>query len=72
MTNDELKQDCKNRAIFLLSQTDWVTFSDVATGNPKLINQSDFLIYRNIIRNLSINPVIDPDFPTIPTEQWSN
>ena len=62
---------CKSQAVTLLSNTDWTTLSDVTIGSPKLENQSDFIQYRELIRELAINPVVDPIWPTIPTEQWS-
>lgn len=72
-TDDELKADCKSRASTLLYETDWTTISDVANpeNNPYLKNQSDFIAYRNILRQYAVNPVINPTWPTKPTEQWS-
>ena len=33
MTNDELKQDCKDKAKFLLSASDWAVLPDVQITN---------------------------------------
>jgi hypothetical protein len=65
---------CKQKASALLYQTDWTTIPDIANteNNPYLLNQADFLAYRNIVRNLAVNPVADPVFPTQPTAQWSS
>ena len=68
------KQDCKKQAQELLYTTDWTTIPDVALpeNNPYLINQPDFIAYRNIIRGYAVNPVANPVWPTPPTEQWSS
>jgi hypothetical protein len=69
------KQNCKKQAQELLYETDWTTIADVANpqlSNPYLVNQSEFVSYRNIVRNYAINPVVDPVWPTMPTEQWSS
>lgn len=68
------KKTCKQTASVLLYETDWTTIPDVALpeNNPYLMNQADFIAYRNIIRGYAVNPVVDPVWPTIPTEQWSS
>lgn len=63
--------NCKFAAQQLLQSTDWVTLSDITTGTHKLINQAEFLTYRDALRKLVINPVANPTWPTMPTEQWS-
>jgi hypothetical protein len=67
------KSDCKLQASQLLYATDWTTIPDVANpeNNPYLTNQAEFIVWRNQIRALAVNPVVDPVFPTKPTEQWS-
>lgn len=64
---------CKNYASHLLYETDWTTIPDVIdpANNPYLMNQADFIAYRNQVRQLAVNPVIDPVFPDKPTAQWS-
>jgi hypothetical protein len=57
----------------LLQQTDWVEVPSVSnTSNiPHLVNYSDFVSYRNTIRNVIITPsanVVWPVYPKI--EQW--
>ena len=74
-TPEELKQKCKSIATAYLQQTDWTAIPDVADplkSNPYLMNQSEFVAYRSTVRNLAVNPVEDPVWPTLPTEQWSN
>jgi hypothetical protein len=58
---------CKSTATNILSQTDWTQIADCP-----LLNKSEFVTYRAIIRNYAINPVADPVWPVKPTEQWSN
>lgn len=67
------KNDCKKQASELLYATDWTTIPDVANpaNNPYLMNQADFIAYRNLVRQLAVNPVANPVFPDKPTEQWS-
>jgi hypothetical protein len=69
------KNNCKNKAISILQSTDWTSIADVGDptkANPYLINQNEFIIYRNTIRGYAVNPVVDPVWPTAPTEQWSS
>lgn len=74
-TPEELIALCKSTAQSILSQTDWTAIPDVADplkSNPYLMNQNEFVAYRSTVRNYAVNPVIDPVWPTPPTEQWSN
>jgi hypothetical protein len=73
-TDDVLaKKNCKKEASELLYATDWTTIPDVASSenSPYLTNQAEFIAYRNEIRKLAVNPVVNPVFPTVPTAQWS-
>jgi hypothetical protein len=66
---------CKQQASGLLYATDWTTIPDVsdsAVSNPYLLNASEFAAYRSQVRQLAVNPVIDPVFPPVPTAQWSS
>jgi hypothetical protein len=76
LTEDAIaKQNCKVKAKELLYETDWSTIPDVANSavsNPYLINASEFAAYRSQVRSLAVNPVADPVWPVIPTEQWSS
>jgi hypothetical protein len=72
---EELIAQCKATAQQLLSATDWTSIADVGDptkANPYLINQAEFIAYRSTVRGYAVNPVVDPIFPTIPTEQWSS
>ena len=74
-TPEELIAQCKATAQGILSNTDWTSIADVADplkSNPYLVNQAAFISYRSTVRNLAVNPVVDPVFPTAPTEQWSS
>jgi hypothetical protein len=67
-------QSCKDQASGRLYATDWTTIADVADptkSNPYLTNQAEFIAYRSQIRQLAVNPVLNPTFPPVPTAQWS-
>ena len=69
------KQNCKLQATTILNETDWTSIGDVgdpAKSNPYLINQAEFIAYRSTVRGYAVNPVVDPVWPTQPTEQWSS
>ena len=68
------KDACKAQAKTILQATDWTSIADVGDptkSNPYLVNQAAFISYRSTVRNLAVNPVVDPVFPTAPTEEWS-
>ena len=74
-TPEELIQQCKSTATNILNSTDWTAIPDVADplkSNPYLMNQDEFVAYRSTVRNYAVNPVVDPVWPTQPTEQWSS
>lgn len=69
------KLSCKDTAKQLLQTTDWTSIADVADpakSNPYLVNQAEFIAYRSTVRGYAVNPVVNPVFPTQPTEQWSS
>jgi hypothetical protein len=69
------KNTCKAQATTILNDTDWTSIADVGDptkANPYLVNQAAFISYRSTVRNLAVNPIVDPVFPTAPTEQWSS
>ena len=71
----QAKNTCKATAQGILQQTDWTSIADVGDptkSNPYLVNQAAFISYRSTVRNLAVNPVVDPVFPTAPTEEWSS
>ena len=74
-TPEELIAQCKATATGILQTTDWTSIGDVGDptkANPYLVNQAAFISYRSTVRNLAVNPVVDPVFPTAPTEEWSS
>jgi hypothetical protein len=74
-TPEQLIAQCKAQAVSILSSTDWTSIPDVGDptkSNPYLVNQAAFISYRSTVRNLAVNPVVDPVFPTAPTEEWSS
>jgi hypothetical protein len=66
----------KATAVQKLNNSDWTqipSVSDPALSNPYLLNKNEFDIWRNSIRQYALNPVEGLiDWPTKPTEQWSN
>lgn len=74
-TPEQLIEQCKTTAFSILQATDWTAIPDVADplkSNPYLMNQDEFVAYRSTVRNYAVNPVVDPVWPTPPTEQWSS
>ena len=59
------KDNCKAQAKQLLAATDWAALPDVG-----LSNAIDFKTYRATLRDLVLNPVENPTFPTVPTPVW--
>ena len=62
----EAKANCKSQAKSLLAASDWSVLPDVG-----LKNSTDFVAYRNILRDLVIQPVVDPVFPVEPNPIWN-
>lgn len=60
------KESCKSKAKDLIANCDWSVLPDV-----KLQNKSDFENYRSQLRELILNPVENPIFPTEPQPIWS-
>lgn len=71
---NQAKAANKNQASTLLYETDWTTIPDVANSevsNPYLVNPSDFVVYRNQLRTIAVNPpVVVAVWPTKPQEVW--
>lgn len=61
----QAKKECKEQAMSKLTATDWTQVADCP-----LLNKSEFTAYRAAVRELAINPVANPVFPELPTEQW--
>lgn len=61
------KDECKDKAKSLLANSDWSTLPDVQT---QLSNYNDFVSYRSQLRELVINPVENPVFPSEPEAKW--
>ena len=60
------KDNCISYAKLLINSSDWSMLPDV-----KLENKSDYISYREILRNYILNPVEDPIFPEEPNPIWS-
>jgi hypothetical protein len=65
VTTQAQKDACKAQAKSLLAASDWSVLPDVG-----LTNKADFESYRATLRNLALNPVENPTFPTEPTPVW--
>ena len=57
---------CKAQAKTLIAATDWAVLPDVG-----LANVSEYTAYRATLRQLILNPVASPVWPTEPTPVWS-
>ena len=60
-------------AVGILNSTDWTTIADIALpeANPRLGNQSEFIAYRQVIRQIAVYPPAGQvTWPTAPTEIW--
>lgn len=69
-TADENKATAMSR----LTTTDWTqipSVSDKAVSNPFLVNATEFAEYRNLLREIAVNPVAgDLVWPVKPDEIW--
>jgi hypothetical protein len=64
----EIQQDkCKTQAQILLNESDW---SDLYSVRNKLENINEWDSYRELIRELRINPIENPTFPDKPKTIW--
>jgi len=66
LKSEYLKNQCKAKAKSLISSSDWSVLIDV-----NISNRSEFESYRAILRNLILNPVENPIFPTEPEPIWN-
>lgn len=63
----------KLTAVSLLQATDWSVTNDVTNTNNSLYldNQSDFIAYRNAVRQYAVYPVAGKiDWPNKPQPSW--
>jgi hypothetical protein len=67
-------EDNKNKALKLLSETDWTALpevSDPLRSDPYLDNAAAFSAYRSALRNITVNPRFgDMVWPEKPAEDW--
>jgi hypothetical protein len=73
---EQARQANKAQATALLQETDWTCTVDITNpqySNPYLTNQDEFLTYRSQVRQVAVNPPIDPvTFPPQPDEVWAS
>lgn len=68
-------EENKAKASSLLTATDWTTIADVADpiNNPYLVNQNEFIAYRNLLRQIAVYSVDGYiNFPDKPSCIWAN
>ena len=61
------KEQCKTKSQILLNESDW---TDLYSVRQKLENINEWDSYRDIIRELRINPIQNPIFPNKPETIW--
>ena len=63
----------KQQAKSALAETDWTEITSVSNpSNPVyLLNASEFVAYRNQLRAIAVDDTGTAQWPTKPTEQWS-
>ena len=68
-TEEVLLFGVKNEALGLITQTDYTQLPDVSM---RLTDSSRdaFIAYREAVREIFINPMVDPVWPTKPTVEW--
>jgi len=59
------KSNCKAKSKELIANCDWSVLPDV-----KIENKTEFINYRDILRNYILNPVENPIYPEEPTPIW--
>lgn len=67
-SEEQLIATCKETARVWLTLTDYATLPDVT---ERLLNHADFISFRAAVRNLYIDPVPDPVWPTLPKAEWA-
>jgi hypothetical protein len=63
--NKILLQDVKDATRVKLAKTDWAVLPDVGISNT-----AEFEAYREILREIIKNPVLEPEYPTEPNPVW--
>ena len=67
LISEQPLQDCKSKARSLLNESD---FADLYSVRNKLENVNEWDTYREIIRELRINPIENPVVPDKPHTIW--
>lgn len=62
----------KTKAKALLTETDWTAMVEAEGVDQRLQNKSDFVFYRNILRNIAIDPKPVEDWPEKPNAKWES
>lgn len=64
-TPEQISVSNKERAEELLLESDWSVLPDVP-----LANKSEWEAYRSVLRQIAINPTVDPVWPVKPESVW--
>jgi hypothetical protein len=68
-SQDDLLLRVKNEALGLIVVTDYTQLSDVSTRLTDSSREA-FVAYREAVREIFINPMLDPVWPTKPSVEW--
>lgn len=67
-SHEQLLQECRLGALQRLEETDYAELPDV---KAVLLNSAEFTAYRTQVRDLYLNPIVDPAWPPVPKAQWA-
>lgn len=65
-TEEEIIISNQLQAKYFLQQSDWAALPDVG-----LVNKSEWATYRNALRQIAVNEILNPVWPTKPQAIWS-
>ena len=65
--SDIAKNQCKTQAKALLLESDW---SETPSAQMDLANGGSWIVYRRELRQLFVNPIENPTWPTKPEAKW--
>jgi hypothetical protein len=68
-SQDDLLLRVKNEALGLIVVTDYTQLPDVSTRLTDSSREA-FVAYREAVREIFINPMLDPVWPTKPSVEW--
>ena len=66
VTDEQLLDEVRIKADQLLKESDWSVLPDVP-----LQNKEEWLVYRQTLRSIRVNPTTEPNWPVKPPVIWS-